>query len=121
MNKHKYRNYNQKNRGSKVIWIFFGIALFSLVLFPFFGQNWTYKIGSYVSQIFFTVGTVLIIGGPICMMFGILCLLSKDFKNAFKCMMIGMLCLFIATWLYFPGALSMFTSLGEAPLNKGYY
>ncbi len=62
---------DDKNYSKLVLYIFIGIGLFVLVIFPLYGSSWRYEIGKIFSMIFNMIGVLLVFSGVICCLCGI--------------------------------------------------
>ena len=103
-----------KRRSSKVVWFIIGGAIFLLIVFPYFGNNFRYLISSsleplrYFGAFSFSAGMAISIGA--------ICL--KPFRR-FKVIVAGIIFVVIGMALGAPNLfLSLFT--GSARL-KGYH
>jgi len=67
--------------------IFFLILCFVFVMFPLFGQNWSFVTGSSISILTVQIGTVLVTIGGIMFALGILSLCMHSFKSGIVLML----------------------------------
>jgi len=112
MSRRHYYGYNRGRQGSKVFWIFLGIVAFAAIYFPFFGGNLRYQIGTFVSQIFQTIGIYLFIGGVVLLFYGLV-------RLKLKSMLLGGILLWVAITFVEPGLWGILTNGVSVP--KGYH
>jgi len=104
-------NMSNKRRSSKVVWVIIGVFLFVLVVFPYFGTNFSYLISLSLSPLQ-NIGKYSLI-------FGALILIGGLFMKKSKAIMVGIVLLLIGLFLGEPlNFLSLFT--GGSP-NRGYH
>jgi len=84
MSRYKSYGYNGRRRGSKVFWIFLAIILFGAIYYPFYGKDLRFEIGTLVSEVFNTIGALLIIIGIILTLIAFFQAFSKVPRSALK-------------------------------------
>jgi hypothetical protein len=99
--------------------IFLAILIFMLVFFPLSGGNWRFEIGVIFSQIYHSVGTMLLYFGIIFILLGIMSLCSKNIYQGFLMIIIGVLLFSISGFLLNPGTFGASNTGREVP--KGYH
>ena len=105
--------YNQKRRGSKVLWIFIGIISFGIVFFPFFGSTLAYQVREAYSLLR-GAGCFLIFAGIFLTCFG----LFRIKKRSGKIILIGLVVLLVGFVLVYP---FNFNFLFFGSTTKGYH
>ncbi len=107
-------------KGYIVLWIFMGIILFITILYPIFGINLKYQIGTAISTTLIKLGSILIMVGTIILILGFIMLfISGTGSGALKPMLIGFFLIVLGVILIDPMGTSYFTQGREAP--KGYH
>ena len=100
-----------KRRSSKVVWFIIGGAVFLLIVFPYFGNNFRFLISSSLSPLQ-SIGQNSLIIGVVILIGGIIIKRSKIIMVGIMLIVIG---LFLGDTL---GFISLFT--GGSP-NRGYH
>ncbi|MBA7531071.1 hypothetical protein ES705_23282 [subsurface metagenome] len=103
-----------KNHSKYFYVIFFGIIIFVVLYFPFFGSSMRYEFGRSFSLIFSSIGKILVYMGTIFLLIGILSFFNMRPGKGFKFLILGVIMLSFAAWLLIPG------SVGQ-PVPKGYH
>ena len=107
-------------KGYIVLWIFMGIILFITILYPIFGVNLKYQIGTIISTILLKIGGILIMLGTIILIVGVIMLfISGTGSGALKPMLLGFFLIVLGIILIDPMSTSYFTQGRAAP--KGYH
>lgn len=113
-NEEDYIIIKEKKKSSNWMYlVLFGIILFLMVYFPFFGSNLRYKFGVYFSLIFNTIGTLLIFLGIIAILYGVLSFIYRSPLRGFVYLMLGVILLTFAGYFLNP------TSIGTGPSGAG--
>ena len=107
---------DKKKSSNWMYLIFFGIIAFLMIYFPFFGGNMRYEFGVVFSQIFITLGILMIFLGIIFILNGILSFFFKSPLRGFKYLLMGIVMLTFAGYFLVPGS---FGTVDGVP--KGYH
>ncbi len=105
-----------KNHSKYFYVIFFGIILFVLLYFPFFGSSMRYEYGRAFSLIFSSIGTILVYFGTIFLLIGILSFFNMNPGKGFKFLILGVIMLSFAAYFLIPGSVGT-----DQPVPKGYH
>jgi len=106
-------------KSKAIFWMFFGIIGFIAIYFPFFGPNLRYKTGSYISNTFNTLGTILVTIGALMMIWGLFTLFCGRAGGGVKMMLLGFVILFIGGWFLAPSLIGSTSTGREVP--QGYH
>ena len=105
-----------KNHSKYFYVIFFGIIMFVILYFPFFGSSMRYEFGSFFSLIFSSIGKILVYMGTIFLLLGILSFFNMNPGKAFRFLILGVILLSFAAWFLIPGNVGT-----DQPVPKGYH
>ena len=107
---------DSKNHSKYFYVIFFGIIMFVVLYFPFFGSSMRYEYGRAFSLIFSSIGKILIFLGTIFLLLGILSFFNMNPVKAFRFLIMGVILLSFAAWFLIPGSVGT-----DQPVPKGYH
>ncbi len=118
MAKVRYDIPGQRKRSGTIIYVYFGILVFILLFFPFYGMNLRYQLGTVFSELIDKFGTVCLILGGIMVAFSVVSIFTSRFVNT-KYLIIGIVLLWAGCWC--TGAvLNLFgTIIGEGTSSGG--
>ena len=109
--------FEERKKHSKYVYvIFFGIIMFVVLYFPFFGSNMRYEYGRSFSLIFSSIGTILIYMGTIFLLIGILSFFNMNPGKGFKFLILGVILLSFAAYFLIPGSVGT-----DQAVPKGYH
>ena len=97
MAKIKYYFPNQRRTSGTIKYVFFGIIIFILVFFPFYGLNLRYQLGVVFSEIFSKIGMLCLFGGGIMLLFSFIGIFTSRSVQT-KYMIVGILLLWVGCW-----------------------
>ncbi len=86
-----------KTKKKTGVYVLFGIAVFVLFFFPFFGLTLRYQLGTFLSQIIGGLGTFSLAIGAMCLGIGIIGVFT-NLRHWPKYVMIGIVLLWIGAW-----------------------
>ena len=108
---------------SMVEYVFMGIVLFLLVLYPLFGASWrahmSFSLGFIVNPIFVFVGNMFLIFGGILIVWGLLTIFCGRSLKGVKIMVEGVLILILAG-MFLDFSFIHFLAGNDPTLSRGY-
>ncbi len=109
---------NDAKKGTVAMLLFLMVG-FVFVIFPLFGQNWSYLTGSFLltltsflGQLFFTIGGLMFA-------WGLISLFCSRSKTGIMLMLMGAVMLLLASYLLGPQTIGVLSGSPEA--TKGYH
>jgi len=88
---------NQRKRSGTTKYVFFGIIVFVLFFFPFYGMNLRYQLGTIFSEIFDKIGMLCLMIGGIMLLFSFIGIFASRSVNT-KYLIAGIILLWVGSW-----------------------
>ncbi len=110
-------NYGSK-KGTVATLLFFVVG-FAFVIFPLFGQNWSFVTGSYLATFTAFAGALLLRVGGLMFCWGLLSLFCSRARTGIMLMIMGVVVLLLASYLLGPQTIGVLSGSPEA--TKGYH
>lgn len=120
--KSSYYLYDERRRSKGIMYIFFGIFVFVLLFFPFFGLNLRYQVGLIFTEIFDAIGMICLTIGGATLLISIVSIFTRRSVNT-RYVLVGIVLLWIGCWCTGAVLNILGFTLGESSIQgqTGYY